>query len=116
MTHKDLEVWKLSVSLVLDIYQLALSLPKDEQYGLSSQIKRAAISIPSNIAEGAGRKSTKELLRFLDIANGSLSELETQLIIIERLNFAEVSEILDDKITVIRKMIYKLKESLNNKL
>ena len=116
MTHKNLEVWKLSVSLVLDIYQLALSLPKDEQYGLSSQIKRAAISVPSNIAEGAGRKSTKELLRFLDIANGSLSELETQLIIIERLKFAEVSEILENKITVIRKMIYKLKESLNNKL
>tara|TARA_R110002049_G_scaffold261136_1_gene437237 strand:+ start:3248 stop:3598 length:351 start_codon:yes stop_codon:yes gene_type:complete len=116
MTHKDLEVWKLSVSLVLDIYKLSLSLPKDEQYGLSSQIKRAAISVPSNIAEGSGRKSTKELLRFLDIANGSLSELETQLIIIERLKFAEVSEILENKITVIRKMIFKLKESLNNKL
>lgn len=116
MTHKDLEVWKLSVSLVIDIYQLSLSLPKDEKFGLSAQIKRAAISVPSNIAEGAGRKSTKELLRFLDIANGSLSELETQLIIIEKLNFAEVSEILENKIMVIRKMIYKLKASLSNKL
>ena len=116
MTHKDLEVWKLSVALVLDIYQLSLSLPKDERYGLSSQIKRAAISVPSYIAEGAGRKSTKELLRYLDIANGSLSELETQLIIIEKLNFAEVSEIIDNKITVIRKMIYKLQGSLNNRL
>ena len=78
MTHKDLEVWKKSMDLVVDVYKLMKQLPESEKYGLISQIKRSSISIPSNIAEGAGRASTKEFIRFLDIATGSLSELETQ--------------------------------------
>jgi len=116
MTHKDLEVWKRSIDLVVEIYNIAKVLPSDEKYGLISQLKRSAVSIPSNIAEGAGRSSTKEFIRFLDIANGSLSELETQLIIVKRLNLHETEELIDTKIVYIRKMLFRLKESLKRKL
>jgi four helix bundle protein len=116
MTHKDLEVWKESIELVLEIYAISESLPTEEKYGLISQMKRAAVSVPSNIAEGAARKSTKEFLRFLDIANGSLSELETQLIIINRLNLFDTEIIINTKIVYIRKMLYRLKESIKRKL
>jgi len=116
MTHKNLEVWKRSIDFVLKIYELTESLPSDEKFGLTSQLRRAAVSIPSNIAEGAGRSSTKEFIRFLDISNGSLSELETQLIIIHKLNYADTQHLIENELTVIRKMLYKLKQSLNNKL
>lgn len=84
-TFKDLRIWNKSIDLVVDIYQFCPNLPEDEKFGLNSQMKRSAISIPSNIAEGYGRYSDKELIHFLHIANGSLAELETQLIICERL-------------------------------
>jgi len=116
MTHKDLEVWKRSIDLVIKIYDLSKRLPSDEKFGLLSQIKRSSISIPSNIAEGAGRKSTKEYLRFLDIANGSLSELETQLIIIEKLNYQKTDDLINVELTTIRKMLYRLRQSLYKKL
>lgn len=77
MTHKDLNVWKESIQLVIDVYEITQKLPSEEKYGLISQIRRSAVSVPSNISEGVGRSSTKEFIRFLDIANGSLSELET---------------------------------------
>lgn len=115
MTHKDLDVWKLSIDLVLLVYTLVEGFPESEKYGLGSQLKRSAVSIPSNIAEGAGRSSTKEFVRFLDIANGSLSELETQLIIADKLGYGEVKDILENDLIIIRKMIYKLKKSLGNK-
>lgn len=116
MTHKDLEVWKRSIDLVIKIYDLSKRLPSDEKFGLLSQIKRSSISIPSNIEEGAGRKSTKEYLRFLDIANGSLSELETQLIIIEKLNYQKTDDLINVELTTIRKMLYRLRQSLYKKL
>ena len=78
-SHKDLKVWQESMTLVTKIYKVSENFPKHEVYGLSSQIRRASISIPSNIAEGAGRKGGKEFTRFLYIALGSLSEIETQL-------------------------------------
>lgn len=80
--HKveDLKIWQKSIALTKTVYQLASELPSDEKYGLSSQIKRCSISIPSNIAEGAGRNSNKEFKHFLSIANGSAYELQTQLI------------------------------------
>lgn len=96
--YKNFDVWKEGISLVHKIYQLTLSFPKTEIYGLQNQMKRAAVSIPSNISEGSGRNSDKEFKRFLEIALGSLFELETQLIISEQLNylthkeFSEVSE------------------------
>jgi four helix bundle protein len=78
MDHKDLDVWKKSMNLVVLIYDITSKFPSDERFGLTSQMRRAAVSIPSNIAEGAARKGDKEFIQFLMIALGSLSELETQ--------------------------------------
>ena len=80
-SYQDLEVWKKSIDFVEQIYRLVKQLPKEETYALSDQMRRAAASIPSNIAEGANRKTTKEYIQFLYIALGSAAELETQLII-----------------------------------
>ena len=85
--HKDLIVWQKSMLLVEEVYRLVKKLPKEETYALSDQMRRAVISIPSNIAEGNGRESEKEFLRFLAIAQGSNAELETQLIICRRLGY-----------------------------
>ena len=87
LTHKDLKVWQKSIDMVVEIYHLTSNFPKEELYGLTSQIRRASVSIPSNIAEGYGRFSDKELVRFLFISLGSASEVETQLIICNRLNY-----------------------------
>ena len=110
-SHKDLNLWKESMNLVEDIYLISKCFPKEEVYGLTSQLRRCAISIPSNIAEGAGRKGSKEFARFLYIAMGSLSELETQFEISIRLNY--ISNEIDtqsifDKIIYIRRMLAKL--------
>lgn len=113
-THKDLDVWKLSVELVLDIYKITKNFPKEEIYGLTSQIRRSAISIPSNIAEGAGRNSKKEYVHFLYNSMGSLSELETQLMIAEKIGYLVSSKVFDD-ITIIRKMLLKLIKYFKNK-
>lgn len=113
-THKDLDVWKLSVELVLDIYKITKNFPKEEIYGLTSQIRRSAISIPSNIAEGAGRNSKKEYVHFLYNSLGSLSELETQLMIAEKIGYLVSSKVFDD-ITIIRKMLLKLIKYFKNK-
>jgi four helix bundle protein len=78
MNHKDLDVWKKSMNLVVLIYDITSKFPSDERFGLTSQMRRAAVSIPSNIAEGAARKGDKEFIQFLMIALGSLSEVETQ--------------------------------------
>ena len=82
--HKDLEVWKKSMDLVSNIYKITESFPNKEIYGLTNQIRRSAVSVPSNIAEGAARSSKKEFIQFLYIALGSLAELETQMIIASR--------------------------------
>lgn len=111
-SHKDLKVWKESMELVVLIYAATKEFPKDELYGLTSQIRRAAISIPSNIAEGAGRNGSKEFIRFLYIALGSLSELETQLEIAIKLNYVEKLDDVNLKIIYIRRMLSKLIGSL----
>jgi four helix bundle protein len=113
--HKDLDVWKQSMLLAEDIYALTKNFPSDEKYGLSSQIKRAVVSIPSNIAEGAGRKGDKEFIQFLYIAMGSLSELETQLILSNRLQFVNSIEIYLSQIEKIKKMLFGLIRYVNNK-
>ena len=112
-SHKDLKVWQESMTLVTQIYKISEDFPKHEVYGLSSQIRRAAVSIPSNIAEGAGRKGENEFTRFLYIALGSLSEVETQLEISERLNYINNIEDINKSIYYIRNMLSNLIKSLN---
>ena len=116
MTHKNLEVWKKSINLVVNVYKISGAFPKTEKYGLISQIQRAVVSVPSNIAEGAARNSTKEYIRFLSIAQGSLSELETQLIISEKLGYKISQSTIFVDIENISKMLYRLRETLKKKL
>ena len=117
-THHDLEVWKRSISLVTIIYERTKSFPMEELYGLKSQIRRSAVSIPSNIAEGAARNTSKEFSYFLSIAMGSLAELETQLIISKNLGYL-VESIVDEiimELISIRRMILGLKKSILSKM
>jgi four helix bundle protein len=90
-THKDLEIWKIGMDLVEEVYKRTASFPKDEHYGLISQMRRSAVSIPSNIAEGAARQTVKEYIQFIYISLASLSELETHCEISRRLGFIEAS-------------------------
>jgi four helix bundle protein len=115
-SYKDLEVWKVSVDFVIEIYTLTAKFPSSELYGLASQIRESAVSIPSNLAEGAGRRNTREFIQFLYISNGSLSELETQLEIAFRLGYLTNLENLTDKIKHIRKMLISLIHALERKL
>ncbi|MDX5976701.1 four helix bundle protein [Vreelandella alkaliphila] len=85
--HQELRVWQQSMDLVEQIYSITNTFPDGERYGLISQMRRCAVSVPSNIAEGAARGSTQEFIRFLYISQGSLSELETQILIANRLNY-----------------------------
>jgi four helix bundle protein len=113
-THKDLEVWKKSISIVTDIYSLTKKFPKEEIYCITSQIRRSAISIPSNIAEGCSRRGVKEYINFLYISLGSATELDTHLIISQNLYFAHRDELLiiQSKLDEIRRMIIGLIKSL----
>jgi len=103
--HKDLIIWQKSMDLVEEIYQISSFFPKEEMYGLSSQIRRAIVSVPSNIAEGAGREGKKEFKKFLYIALGSISEVETQILIAKRLNYIDECDTILKKIWNIKKMI-----------
>lgn len=111
-SHMDLKIWQISMDLVEEIYKITSTFPKEEIYALSSQMKRAAISVPSNIAEGASRQTTKEFIKFLYISLGSLSELETQVLIANRLNYAFDIEKLLFKIKGLKKMIINMIQSL----
>ena len=113
-THKDLDVWKKSMDLVNNIYLLSNGFPDVEKYGLTNQIRRCAVSIPFNIAEGAARNTEKEFIQFCYIAMGSLSELETQLMIAERLNYGQYFDILE-QLVEIRKMLLGLIKHLKLK-
>ncbi|MCE2962589.1 MAG: four helix bundle protein [Chitinophagales bacterium] len=117
--HKleDLIVWKKSIQLVKEVYLILPLLPKEEKYGLIDQIRRSSISIPSNIAEGAGRNNPSEFNHFLGIANGSSYELFTQLILVVELNMLEIEKIqsLLEMNIEIQKMIYGFKNSLMSK-
>ncbi len=110
-------VWQKSVDLVVRIYEITKMLPRAEFYGLTDQIRRAAVSIPSNIAEGQQRQSSKEFLNFLSIAKGSLGELKTQLIICDRLGYLdkEQMEPLFNDCDVIGRMLNALMRSIADK-
>lgn len=106
-THKDLEVYKIAITFVADIYACTSKYPKEEQFGISNQMRRAAVSIPSNIAEGSARQGNKEFIHFLYIALGSAAEIETQLLISLKLNFitTEDYESLEKNINKISMML-----------
>lgn len=116
-THKDLDVWKKAIELVTMIYNYTESFPKSEIYGLTNQIRRSAISIPSNISEGAARNTSKDFSHFLAITLGSIAELETQLIISNKIGYFNEKQLeeLMIKLISIRKMTLGLKKSLINK-
>ena len=112
-SYKELNVWQKSVELVIEVYRLCKCLPKEETYVLSDQMRRAAISIPSNIAEGQARNSDKDFVRFLYIAQGSRAELETQFEICKKLNYVSKDELLiaENYLTEIGKMLRNLIKS-----
>jgi len=112
--YKELKVWGKAVNFAVDVYKSTESLPQDERFGLTSQIRRSVVSVSSNIAEGAGRNTKGEFNQFLGIAYGSSCELETQLIIAEKLNFIKKNELekMQLELVEIQKMIYNLKRSL----
>ena len=112
--YKELNVWGKSMSLAEVIYKITKAFPQSEIYGLTSQMRRCSVSIPSNIAEGAGRSSKKEFKHFLHISLGSAAELETQLILAERFGFCKDVDDLISEITVIRKMIHSLIRTLKD--
>ncbi|HWQ32920.1 MAG TPA: four helix bundle protein [Blastocatellia bacterium] len=113
-SYRDLIVWQKAMELVEEIYKAARQFPKEEMYGLTGQIRRAVVSVPSNIAEGQGRSSTKEFLHHLSVAYGSLCEVGTQLIIAQRLAYLKQqdAERLDDAIAEVARLI----NGLSNKL
>lgn len=117
-SYRDLEVWKRSMALVKSVYTLSGAFPADERFGLTSQLRRSAVSIPSNIAEGRARKSTKDFLRFLNIAYGSLAEIETQLLLSKDMAFAPASEVdaLLNETAEIARMINGLTVSLEARI
>jgi four helix bundle protein len=88
-SFRDLKVWQFGIEISLEVYRVTSEFPQHELYGLTNQLRRAAVSVPSNIAEGQARKSNKELARYVNIAKGSLAEIETQLIIADKLGYLE---------------------------
>ena len=113
-THKDLDIWKRGIGFVEQIYKATRDFPKTEVYGLVSQMRRASVSYPSNIAEGAARSSKKEFIQFLYIALGSLSEVETQVVIAEKLKYLQ-TDVLLEEIEALRRMTLSFIKYLKSK-
>ncbi len=115
--HKDLLVWQKSIKFVKRLYEITEPFPVNEKFGLANQIRRAGVSIPSNIAEGAARNSNKEYLQFLYIALGSASEIDTQLIIAEELGYIKYTGTeLETELTTISKMLSNLIKKIKQRL
>jgi four helix bundle protein len=117
-SYRDLKVWQLAIEVVVHVYETAKQFPPHELYGLRSQMQRAAVSIPANISEGHSRDSTKEFLRFISIAQGSCAELETHLIVAERLQYIQKQSLnsLLNELDEFGKMLRGLQKSLETKL
>ncbi len=115
--HENLDVWKRAVEFVIRVYDVTKSFPSDEKFGLTSQIRRAAVSIPANVAEGAARKSNKEFIHFISNAQGSASELATELLIANRLGYLSGEQYEDshDELNQISRMLFGLARSLGTK-
>jgi len=114
--HRDLLAWQHAIQLVKEVYRLTSSFPDSERFGLAAQMRRAAVSVPSNIAEGAARSTTKEYIHFLGIARGSLSELDTQVVIAQELNYVadidHTEKSINDLFGLLNGLINSLKRSL----
>jgi len=115
-THKDLLVWKKSIDFVTELYKETSNFPNIETYGLVSQLRRAVVSIPSNIAERAARNSDKEFVRFMNIARATAAEVETQLIISENLGYLIADNKLKEKLLGISKMLTALINKINQRI
>jgi four helix bundle protein len=115
---RELEVWRLSIELAKAVYILTADFPREERYGLTSQLQRAAVSVPSNIAEGNARTSTRDYARFVSMARGSIAELQTQLTLASELSLtdAQAVDIVMDIAERVGKMLHKLHYSLNQRL
>jgi len=113
--HRRLKAWQEAVTLVELVYCATRDLPRDEAFGLTNQLRRSAVSIPSNIAEGAGRNSTRELVQFLGIASGSLAELDTQLEIAHRLGYLNGTSEVFGQASRVGQLVVALRKSLRSK-
>jgi len=115
-SYEDLKIWQRSISLSQNIYRITRNFPREEIYGLTSQLRRCAVSVPSNIAEGQARQHTKEFIQFLYQARGSLAELDTQLIIAKEVGYLSEESLapLRAEISEIRKMIHALVRKLTD--
>lgn len=112
---KELKIWQQAMVVAEEVYRLTNAFPIKEQFGLTSQLRRAVISIPSNIAEGAGRSTNRDFSRFLDITNGSINEVETQLLLATRLGMLESEKKLKsifEKLDAIQKMVFSFQKTL----
>ena len=116
--YRDLKVWQIAVDVVEAVYRLTLEFPKHEAYGITQQLQRAAVSVPSNIAEGHARASSKEFLHYISIALGSLAELETQVIVASRLQYLKTQELdsILQKTDETGKMLRGLQKTLTAKV
>jgi four helix bundle protein len=116
-SYKDLLVWQKGIALVKQVYQLTRSFPDEERFGLISQMRRAAVSVPSNIAEGQARHTTGEFFQFISHAEGSLAELETQLVIAAELNYCTAVEARNSSelISELRRMLNSLRRKLQHR-
>ena len=116
--HEKLDVWKLSVEMVVNVYEITKAFPSDERFGLTSQIRRAAVSVPANISEGAARNHDREFLQFLGVAQGSASELETELLIAHRLGYLnkEKFDAIYNEINSIARMIVGLSNHVKGRV
>jgi len=112
--YKELKLWQKAMNLVTELYKEIRNFPTSERFGLIMQMQRSAVSVPSNIAEGAGRNTKADFAKFLDISQGSLNELETQLILAQRLGFIDMTKVskMQVEINELQKMNYKLIHSL----
>lgn len=118
LSHRDLKVWQKSVELVDRVYDLSTTWPREERYGLTSQVRRASVSVPSNIAEGNGRTTTRDYLRFIDHSYGSLMEVDTQMHVARNRGYIRDSEELEliNQVTEIAKMLNGLVASLRKRM
>ncbi len=113
--HRNLMAWQEAMKLVEMVYRITIQFPKEEIFGLTSQIRRCAVSVPSNIAEGAGRNTSRELVQFLGVASGSLAELDTQIEIAARLNYLAVDAEVVRQCSRVGQLLVALRRSIKTR-